>query len=277
MTIVEQDTDTDAIYWNAQAIQRRLHYSELENNPFATAFTYGRHKLHFLLEGALRPLGKTANILDIGCGTGHQLRICRGLCLNVTGLEPSPDLRTAAQELNPDISIVDGSVTRMPFDNQQFDFAYAIEVLRYLRPVDRYSAYAEVLRILKPGGTFFFTMANRFALDGFALYSKMQFLGCHLRGRAAPPQTDFTTPAAVRAEFAALGVRDVTFMGCVLGPLRIAYRAVPTLAPKLASWLEPLDDALFRRRWAISMAGHLVVAATRPVESTQINKQAACG
>jgi len=259
--------DKSAAYWNSEAKRRAGLYEELEKHPFASAFTYGRRKLHILLERALRELDQSAEVLDIGCGTGGQLRICRELRLNVVALEPSPGLRAVAQLSHPEISIVDGSVEHLPFDGRRFDFAYAIEVLRYLSTADRLAAYRDVLRILKPGGRFFFTMANRYALDGFALYSKVRSRAYAVSGRVAPPETYFASPAEIRQELAAAGVSKVTFTGCVLAPLRIAYRVVPPLASALASSLEALDDTLSNRRWATPFAGHLVVVATRPPDA----------
>jgi SAM-dependent methyltransferase len=259
-----EQLDKNAPYWNSEATRRSGLYRELERDPYATAFTYGRHKLHGVLERILRELGNASRVLDVGCGTGGQLSICRNLRLDVVGLEPSGSLRAAAKQLNPGVPVIDGTIMSLPFEEASFDFAYSIEVLRYFPVADRLLAYQEVLRVLKPGGHFFFTMANRFALDGFSLYSGMRSLAYRLRGLAAPPETYFVTPRQVRRELREFGVTEVEFSGCVLGPLRIAYRVVRPWAPRITSALEPLDNALFKTPWAMPLAGHLVVIATRP-------------
>jgi SAM-dependent methyltransferase len=254
----------NAPYWNSEAARRPALYRELERDPYATAFTYGRHKLHVILERILRELGNAARVLDVGCGTGDQLRICRDLRLSVVGVEPSSSLRGVAQQLNPEVPVIDGTIMSLPFEDESFDFAYSIEVLRYFAAADRLGAYREVLRVLKPGSRFVFTMANRYALDGFSVYSGVRSLACRLRGLAAPPETYFVTPGQVRRELRGLRVLDVAFFGCVFGPVRIAYRTVRPWAARIASVLEPIDDALFKMPWAFPLAGHLVVVVTRP-------------
>jgi len=136
-------------------------------------------------------------------------------------------------------------------------------VLRYFSPRDRRSAYREVLRVLKPGGRFFYTMANRYALDGFVAYSGLKSFACRLR-RVAWPDTYFATPGQISREWSELGVTEVSFAGCVLGPIRLAYKIAKPWAPRIASALEPIDDALFRKAWATPFAGHLVAIAKRP-------------
>jgi SAM-dependent methyltransferase len=251
-------------YWDSEAVRRPGLYRELQRDPFATSFSFGRYKLHPILERALRGLEKGACVVDIGCGTGAQLSMSHDLGLAVVGLEPSIDLRTVAQRLNPDVPVKDGSVFRLPFDDASVDFAYAIEVLRYFPCADRLNAYQEILRVLKPGGRFFFTMSNRYALDGFSVYFAVRSLLSRLWSAARPPGTYFVSPRQLRGELRAAGFGDTEFLGCVLGPVRIAYKILPRWSPRIASILDPLDDRLFKARWAVPFAGHLVAVARRP-------------
>jgi SAM-dependent methyltransferase len=192
------------------------------------------------------------------------LHIGRDLGLEVVGLEPSIDLRTVAQRLNAEVPVKDGSIFSLPFDDASLDFAYSIEVLRYFPRADRLNAYREILRVLRPGGSFLFTMSNRYALDGFPAYFAAKRLLFRLKRAAQPPGTYFVSPRQLRGELRAAGFGDVEFFGCVLGPIRMAYRVLPRWAPRIASALEPLDDKLFQARWATPFAGHLVAVAGRP-------------
>ena len=256
----------DAIHWDGEASRRPGLYQELESDRFSTAFAYGRHKLHSILKTALCELGKGAKVLDVGCGTGAQLELCRQCGADVFGVEPSPELRAVARQLNGGATILDGGIANLPFDDATFDFVYSVEVLRYFSPDDRRKAYREVLRTLKPGGGFLYTMSNRYALDGFVAYSGLKAFACRLKG-VAWPDTYFATPGEISREWSELGVTEVSFTGCVLGPIRLAYKFAKPLAPRIASALEPIDDALFQKSWAAPFAGHLVAIAKRPMQT----------
>lgn len=62
--------------------------------------------------------GKPGRILDVGCGTGAFLEICRNGGWQVTGMEPDPDARAVAveklkAEIKPSLKLIDGI---QPFD-----------------------------------------------------------------------------------------------------------------------------------------------------------------
>ena len=87
--------------------------------------------------------------------------------------------------------------TELPFPDRTFDLVICIEVLRYLHNADNRQALREMYRVLKPGGTLFLTMVNRYALDGFYLnYHARKFLG-RKRVSGDAPHCEFTTPAEI--------------------------------------------------------------------------------
>jgi SAM-dependent methyltransferase len=101
-----------------------------------------------------------AAVLDYGCGDGHfSLRLAmRGAC--VAGVDISPKLieraRAAASkaELNGSSpQFIVGDAHHTPFDDNSFDYVFGNGALHHL-DLDR--AYAEIARILKPGGKAFF-------------------------------------------------------------------------------------------------------------------------
>ena len=73
-----------------------------------------------------------------------------------------------------DATIVSGVATELPFPDESFDLVICIEVLRYLDRSDIRQALREIRRVLRPGGTMFLTMVNRYALDGFFLHYSVQ-------------------------------------------------------------------------------------------------------
>jgi len=258
-------SDADVEYWNQQVTARSTQYQLLEQDKYASAFTYGRYRLHKILRQRLSSLPQGSTVVDIGCGTGAQLGLCKGMGLSLVGVEPASALRALATLQNPEIPVLEGSLEALPFPDQHADFAYAIEVLRYIRRSERVAGYREVLRILKPGGEFLFTMASRYAADGFWFYAQAKAALWAIRGSRPVGRTYFVTPRGLKQELESAGFKDVRFYGCVLGPIRVAYKIAPQWAKVVARLLERMEDRVFRYRMAVGFAGHLVVCARRPV------------
>ena len=118
------------------------------------------------------------------------------------------------------------------------------------------------MRVLKPGGRFFFTMVNRWALDGFWLFQRGREV---LSGGpdTSHPHCEFFSPAELEEELRAVGVRDLAVFGRMLAPLRVTYK-LPRWGRRLASRLEKLDDLVHQSPLATPFAGHLIVAGSKP-------------
>ncbi len=239
-------------------------YQGMARDYLSSSFAYGRKNLEYVLEDVLQGLSRDSKVLDIGCGTGEQVRKCRQSGFDVTGLEPAPTMRVIAQAHNPGTSILDGVITRLPFPDQTFDLILAIEVLRYLHRADVAQAYREMVRVLKPGGYLFFTMVNRYAANGFYIYNEVRKALSRLRGTEEPIHCEFVTPRRIRMDLMRLGMKDIVFYGKVFVPIRLAYKIHATLGRRVARLLEPIDDWLSRRVWLTPMAGQLIVVARRP-------------
>ena len=94
--------------------------------------------------GASRP-----RILDLGCGTGRVMSELKEWSEPV-GLDMS-DLAlrfSASRGLGP---LVKGSGTALPFAAERFDAIVSLDVYEHIE--DHRRAFAESLRVLKPGGT----------------------------------------------------------------------------------------------------------------------------
>ena len=105
---------------------------------------------------ALRP-EPGDQIADIGCGNGLlTLELARavGDGGQVTGVDPSADMRALAQErcaAFPNVAIVDGSAERLPFDDGTVGKAVSLQVFEYLTNIP--AALAEARRVLRSGGS----------------------------------------------------------------------------------------------------------------------------
>lgn len=238
-------------------------YDQMARDRWATSFAYGRSKIVELLLATLRSLPKGSRILDVGCGTGDQIKLCRAQGFQVVGLEPSPKMRAIARMRNPETLIIDGVAQSLPFQDSSFDFVLAIEVLRYLQPPEVQKVYREMLRVLKPNGRLFVTLVNRYAWDGFYLYHQFQRWLAAMYVRSKPLHCEFVTSREARRDLETLGARDVRVYGRLLAPLRLAYKLHESFGAWLARSLDPWDDVWSRQPWATFFAGHLIAIASR--------------
>lgn len=105
----------------------------------------------------LSAIGQNADILDVGAGAGIiEMMNFRGVARQVCGIDLDP--RVTANPNLDDGRVADASA--MPFDASRFDLAFSDNVVEHLD--DPATVFAEVFRVLKPGGRFLFKTPNRF-------------------------------------------------------------------------------------------------------------------
>jgi len=99
------------------------------------------------------------SLLDYGCGAGDLMRVLAGLGARAsfTGCDVSGGMLAeaarrwpAAAGLAPELAVQDGA--RTPFADGQFDVATISAVLHHVPVAERPAVYAELGRVLKPGG-----------------------------------------------------------------------------------------------------------------------------
>lgn len=95
----------------------------------------------------------SGKLLDSGCGSMpyKKMILSNSAITNYTGLDIEAGLNY--DDVQPDY-LWDGK--KMPFDDTSFDVVISTEVLEHVSDPDAY--LAEVKRVLKPGGMFFFTV-----------------------------------------------------------------------------------------------------------------------
>ena len=104
--------------------------------------------------------GSPSRIAELGCGGGMNIRdlLVKYPGAHVTGLDYSPLSVMKARERNRDMisagrcEVIEGDVSAMPFDDGEFDLATAFETIYFWPGLER--CFAEVRRVLKPGGHF---------------------------------------------------------------------------------------------------------------------------
>ncbi|MCC5655480.1 class I SAM-dependent methyltransferase [Nostoc sp. XA010] len=103
-------------------------------------------------------LPESANVLDIGCGTGRLLeRLATQFPdLQAIGLDLSANMLRVARQSNrhrPRLIYVEGKAESLPFADAQFDGVFStISFLHYLEPNQ---VLSEIARVLSPGGRFY--------------------------------------------------------------------------------------------------------------------------
>lgn len=109
----------------------------------------GRRKL-FARELRRAGLNSDCRVLDVGTGTGGNLRMLRDLrARNVTGLD-SHDLAIAYCESKGLGTVHRGDICALPFADGDFDFVISTDVIEHVD--DDAAALRELARVLRAGG-----------------------------------------------------------------------------------------------------------------------------
>lgn len=122
---------------------------------------FGYMRRILIEELMIGPHGKKA--LDVGCGGGILAEEFARLGCSVTGIDPSEQsieaARTHARQENLAIEYRQGSGEALPFPDASFELVYCCDVLEHVSDVGR--VVAEIARVLKPDGIFFYDTINR--------------------------------------------------------------------------------------------------------------------
>src|SRR5580693_7393464 len=98
-------------------------------------------------------------VLDVACGTGVVSVTAARLGAKVTGLDLTPELLDRARHnskvANVEVEWREGDVEKLPFDDAAFDVV--LSQFGHIFAPRPHLAIAEMLRVLKPGGTIAFS------------------------------------------------------------------------------------------------------------------------
>jgi SAM-dependent methyltransferase len=104
-------------------------------------------------------------LLDLGCGSGYWLPGYADEAAEVIGVEPDPRLLSLAAARNPRVQVRHGSAEHIPLPDQSVDVVHAR--FAYFFPPAGDAGLAEVMRVLRPGGTLV-VVGNDLAAGDFA-------------------------------------------------------------------------------------------------------------
>ncbi len=98
----------------------------------------------------LAAVGRPRLVVDLGSGTGLSTNIWSGRSSEAVGVEPNPDMRAQAVPL-PGVRFVDGLSSDTGLPDECADIVTVSQALHWMEPEP---TFAEVARILRPGGVF---------------------------------------------------------------------------------------------------------------------------
>lgn len=115
-----------------------------------------RYRMRILRLAAIIP-GEA--VLDVGCGTGTLAIGAKKLVgreVTVAGVDASPEMIARAKEkatqAGADVDFVEGVAQSLPFADRNFDVVVSTTVIHCLPEAQRGHCFAEMARVLKPGG-----------------------------------------------------------------------------------------------------------------------------
>lgn len=191
-------------------MDRSMYNSMKEVEEIHWWFQGRRQVVNAILDRAM-PRGSNFSILDVGCGTGGQMKDLAKHG-NVVGIDI--DLSSVQYCTDQGLDARQGNIEKLPFNDNSFDCITAFDVLEH---VDDQLAIAEARRVLRPGGFLIFTVpAFQF------MWSRHDDL-CHHRRRY--------TRAGLMNELRGGGfaMGKVSYYNTLLFPLIFTVRKIPFL------------------------------------------------
>jgi 2-polyprenyl-6-hydroxyphenyl methylase/3-demethylubiquinone-9 3-methyltransferase len=185
--------------------------------------------LHAMVPARLAYLDRQAIVVDgkvvadVGAGGGYVAEPLLERGARVVGIDIAPRALLAAQErLGPPhphrFAVLTGSAVALPLADASVDVVVSTDVLVHVPPAvgGAAAAIAEVARVLKPGGVFWFSTINSTALARLVLITLGEDLLRFVHKGTHEPST-FISPAAMSHMCGGVGLDVVTSEG--VGPV----------------------------------------------------------
>jgi SAM-dependent methyltransferase len=148
-----------ARFCSREARQQEAHYQAIasayvENLAYPHTEEYTASLDRALLDAV--GAAKLGTVAEICCGRGEAFLLLPGRIDQGVGVDISVPMLEAAQRRNPtaNLAFVQGDATRLPLASAAFDTVFMLGGIHHVG--DRRALFAEVARILKAGGWFYF-------------------------------------------------------------------------------------------------------------------------
>lgn len=127
----------------------------------------------------LEAVGERGRVLDVGSGSGRDVKAFRALGYDAFGIEASPELAAlASHHVGPYFTVARAETFKT---NERFDAIWACASLLHLRRAELYGTIRSLRGLLRPGGVFFATVqvgtGDQVQSDGrrYTYYSAAEF------------------------------------------------------------------------------------------------------
>jgi len=160
-------------------------------------------------------------VLDLGCGGGFMAEALARRGAIVDAVDPAAAAIAIAKQHARDLGIEYrvGTGEHLPFPDAGFDAVICVDVLEHVADLDR--VLAEIHRVLKPGGQFFFDTINRTLLARLVVVHIAEDV-LRLLPRGTHDPEKFIRPAEITGKLSRLGFELGPLAG--LGPRRLTRR-----------------------------------------------------
>ena len=115
----------------------------------ALAADHTRHRPGYPVEAIEWAVGDRDRVLDLAAGTGKLTEGLLELGLEVTAVEPDPEMRAEFTRLFPDVPALDGTAEDIPLRDASVDAVLVGQAYHWFDPA---LALPEIVRVLRPGG-----------------------------------------------------------------------------------------------------------------------------
>lgn len=136
---------------------RRVH-SELILSGEYQKSPHRRRESAKRLQALLAQLRTSKNVehLDIGCGDGFLFE-CKPEGWVSHGIDVTPEMLNECAINHPSVKLEQGFAESLPYLDASFDVVTCYSFLDHIESTDKF--YAEAIRVLKPGGLFYFGLS----------------------------------------------------------------------------------------------------------------------
>ena len=107
------------------------------------------------VELALNECAGGERILEVGFGTGLAFPNLHDTYKEIHGIDLTADIdavMSVFEPMNIPLFLEKGDVLKMPYEDNCFDTVLLVSILEHLKPAELEQAFAEIRRVLKPGG-----------------------------------------------------------------------------------------------------------------------------
>jgi len=123
-------------------------------DPMVSLMGFGRAVQELISQAKIE---RAHSVLDVGCGTGTLIVMLKRQysAVQVVGLDPdSKALRRARKKAGVSLQLDHGFADELPYGERSFDRVFSSFMFHHLDEQERERTSREVLRVLRPGGSF---------------------------------------------------------------------------------------------------------------------------